>query len=166
MEGLYDHPRSHASEVLFSGVMEKAPEVPVAESTDSPESSLEFGVCVMKGNLYKRERFTWNKMFCLIRNSFLECHKPGSVQGPTLKLFLPRSTVSPDTEVKRHWAFKVKHPRREGLLQFAAENEEEYKKWMKAFHSAASIEVHVCVGTNAYTCRCGFTCKSDYVFLA
>lgn len=96
----------------------------------------------MKGYLYKKERFTWNKMHCLIRNSFLECHKPSGTQGPSLKLFLPRSIVTPDTEVKRQWAFKVKHPRREGVLQFAAESEEDYRTWMKAFNSAAAIEVH------------------------
>jgi hypothetical protein len=111
------------------------------ESTDTREASMEFGTCVMRGYLFKKERFSWNKMYCLIRNSFLECHKPGSSQGPTLKLFLPRSSVRPDKEVKRQWAFKVKHPRREGVLQFAAENEEEYRKWMAAFNSAAAIEV-------------------------
>ena len=148
MEGLYDHPRSHAAEALIASVVDKPPAVPIVDVTDSSENSLEFGTCVIKGILFKRERFTWSKMFCLIRNSFLECHKVGGVQGPILKLFLPRSSVSPDREVKRQWAFKVKHPRREGVLQFAAESEEDYQKWMRAFNSAASIEVfmyiHVC----------------------
>ena len=86
-------------------------------------------------------------MHCLIRNSFLECQKPNSTQGPSLKLFLPRSIVTVDREVKRHWAFKVKHPRREGVLQFAAESEEDYRNWMKAFNSAAAIEVQVRIYT-------------------
>ena len=108
-----------------------------------PEASmsLEYEVCAMRGYLYKKERFTWNKMDCLIRNSFLECRKPNSTQGPALKLFLPRSVVTPDREARRQWAIRVKHPRREGVLQFAAENEDEYKKWMRAFSSAAAIEV-------------------------
>lgn len=145
MEGLYDHPRSHAAEALTASFLEKSSDLSTSESTDTttPDTSLEFGVCIMKGHLYKKERFTWNKMYCLIRNSFLECHKPGSTQGPSLKLFLPRSSVTPDKDVKRNWALKVKHPRREGLLQFAAENEEDYRKWMKAFQSAAAIEVHM-----------------------
>ena len=130
-------------ETLVPSIGEVAKEPTLTKSTDSPETSLEFGVCAMKGYLYKKERFTWNKMNCLIRNSFLECHKLSSTQGPSLKLFLPRSIVTPDKEVKRQWAFKVKHPRREGVLQFAAENEEDYKKWMKAFNSAAEIEVQV-----------------------
>lgn len=138
MEGLYDRPRSHTSETLFAGMGESI-EAPPA---DTPESSLEFGVCVMRGYLYKKERFTWNRMHCQIRNSFLECHKLGSTQSPSLKLFLPRSSITPDKEAKRQWAIKVKHPRREGVLQFAAENEEEYKRWMNAFKSAAAIEVH------------------------
>lgn len=141
MEGLYDRPHSHTAETLIPSVGKSVEESVAAEATNTPETSLEFGVCVMRGYLYKKERFTWNKMYCLIRNSFLECHKLGSTQGPSLKLFLPRSNVTPDREVKRQWAIKVKHPRREGVLQFAAENEEEYKRWMTAFNSAAAIEV-------------------------
>ena len=152
MEGLYDHPRSHAAEALIAGVVDKPPEVPIVDVTDSSENSLEFGMCVIKGILFKRERFSWNKMFCLIRNSFLECHKVGNVQGPVLKLFLPRSNVSPDREVKRQWAFKVKHPRREGVLQFAAESEEDYQNWMKAFNAAASIEVRTYLCTYVRMC--------------
>ena len=148
MEGLYDRPRSQTGETLISGIGERTTESAPAETADPPETSAEFGVCAMKGYLYKKERFTWNKMYCLIRNSFLECHKSGNTQGPSLKLFLPRSSVTADKEVKRQWALKVKHPRREGMLQFAAENEEEYKRWMRAFHSAASIEVQLCM----YTC--------------
>lgn len=141
MEGLYDRPRSHTTETLLAGLGESIGG-PAKLPTDTPESSLEFGVCLMRGYLYKKERFTWNKMHCQIRNSFLECHKISSTHGPSLKLFLPRSSITPDKEAKRQWAIKVKHPRREGVLQFAAENEEEYKRWMNAFNSAAAIEVH------------------------
>ena len=146
VEGLYDRPRNRGSNAFNRSSMGEvldeqfATSLPLAEASEV-SSSLEFGLCAIRGYLYKKERFTWNKMDCLIRNSFLECHKPNSTQGPSLKLFLPRSVITPDKEVKRPWAIKVKHPRREGVLQFAAENEEAYKKWMKAFGSAAAIEV-------------------------
>ena len=148
LEGLYDHPRSHT---VGTSIGEAAEKIVPTRTTDVSESSLEFGVCLMRGYLYKKERFTWNKMDCLIRNSFLECHKPNSTQGPSLKLFLPRSIVTPDPDAKRQWAIRVKHPRREGVLQFSAEDEDSYKRWMKAFNSAAEIEVHVCVHMNAKT---------------
>ena len=146
VEGLYDRPRNRSSNTFNRSSLGEVLEEQFTASmtlteTPEPSTSLEFGVCAIRGFLYKRERFTWNKMNCLIRNSFLECHKPNSTQGPALKLFLPRSVITPDKEAKRQWAIRVKHPRREGVLQFAAENEEGYRKWMKAFSSAAAIEV-------------------------
>ncbi len=60
---------------------------------------------------------------------------------PNLKLFLPRSEVTKEPNSKKPWTFQVKHPRREGALLFAAETEEEFRRWMRAFRSAASIEV-------------------------
>ena len=147
IEGLQDQSRSRNSSSFNRSSMGELMEEQVAAilpsetATEPSQSQLEFGVCAVRGWLYKKERFTWTKMDCLIRNSFLECHKPNSSQGPSLKLFLPRSIVAPDREVRRQWAIKVKHPRRDGVLQFAAENEEDYKRWMKAFSSAAAIEV-------------------------
>lgn len=129
----YDYPRSIPLEIAES-----------ATDGTLPESSLEFGQCAMRGHLYKRERFmTWNKLFCVVRNNFLECHKPqgGTYSVPTMKLFLPGSELKEGGDSKRQWVFRVKHPRREGVLMFAAENGEEYGRWTKAFLSAASIEV-------------------------
>lgn len=162
LEGLCDRPRSQVSDTLMvpsiGGAIDDSA---VTESADGRET-MEFGTCVMSGYLFKKERFGWNKMYCLIRNSFLECHKPGAAQGPTLKLFLPRSSITPDREVKRQWAFKVKHPRREGVLQFAAENEEEHMKWMTAFNSAAAIEVWC---TILYVCMYMCTYYVLYVYI-
>lgn len=149
-EGFYNHPRSQIAETVQPIVGAVSEEHAPTKTTDTSESSFEFGICLMRGYLYKKERFTWNKMECLIRNSFLECQKPNTAQGPSLKLFLPRSIVTPDHEVKRQWAFKVKHPRREGVLQFAAEDEESYKRWIKAFNSAAEIEVCTCINMYQY----------------
>ena len=160
VEGLTERPRSRPSSTVNRSSMGELLEeqMMAAGLPTEPSSSLEFGVCAMRGWLYKKERFTWTKMNCLIRNSFLECHKPNSAHGPSLKLFLPRSIVTHDREARRQWAIRVKHPRREGVLQFAAENEEDYKKWMKAFTSAAAIEVwytqhdDACTSTYTYNC--------------
>ena len=35
----------------------------------------------------------------------------------------------------------MKHPRREGVLAFAAENKEDCQQWIKAFQDGASIQV-------------------------
>ena len=98
----------------------------------------------MRGTLYKRERLKqWNKLSCVIRNSFLQCHKaqdPAHSGTPVLKLFLPGSEISTEVESRRPWAFQVRHPRR-GNLVFAAEGEPEYYQWVRAFRSATSIEV-------------------------
>ena len=64
----------------------------------------------LKGYLYKKERFmTWIKMFCIIRNNFLECHKPKRDSfSLTLKLFLPGSEVKQGAaDDKMKWAFQV-----------------------------------------------------------
>ena len=141
-DGLYDYPRSTPADSSLASIVE----TPTDSFTDAnvSESSLEYSQCTMRGNLLKRERFMqWSKLYCIVRNNFLECHKnqSSSSSGPVLKLFLPGSEVTKDADVRRQWAFKVKHPRRDGVLQFAAESEEDYKRWLKAFHSAASIEV-------------------------
>ena len=44
-----------------------------------------------------------------------------------LKLFLLGSNVVDVPDAKKPFAFQVKHPRREGSLVFAADNESEYK---------------------------------------
>ena len=82
---------------------------PAAEFSDP--LLLEYGQCALKGYLYKKERFmTWIKMFCIIRNNFLECHKPhGDSFSPTLKLFLPGSEVKQGgADSKKKWAFQVR----------------------------------------------------------
>lgn len=71
---------------------------------------LEYGQCALKGYLYKKERFmTWIKLFCIIRNNFLECHKSqGDSYSPVLKLFLPGSEVKEGGgDPKKKWAFQV-----------------------------------------------------------
>ena len=95
--------------------------LPISESNrdkfiDSPStdlvdsSSLEYGQCIMRGYLHKKERFmTWIKVFCIIRNNFLECHKPqGDSYHPILKLFLPGSEVKEGGgDAKKKCAFQV-----------------------------------------------------------
>lgn len=73
-------------------------------------SVLEYGQCALRGYLYKKERFmTWGKLFCIIRNNFLECHKShGDSCNPSLKLFLPGSEVKEGGgDAKKKWAFQV-----------------------------------------------------------
>ena len=139
-DGLYDFPRSTAVDSFLGSIAEK----PLSMGAEISESALEYSQCTMQGYLYKRERFMqWTKLYCIVRNSFLECNKTATsaTSTPALKLFLPGSEITKDTDVKRQWAFKLKHTRREGVLQFAAESMEDYKQWMKALHSASSIEV-------------------------
>ena len=88
--------------------------------------------------LFRKERFQWTKMLCCIKNNRFECYKGNTI---ALKLFLPGAEVVPDPDAKRHYALKIKHPRREGVLQFAAESEMQYKMWLSAFIKAASISV-------------------------
>ena len=139
-DGLYDYPRSAQVDSFLGSIAEK----PFTIGGEISESALEYSQCTMQGYLHKRERFMqWTKLYCIVRNSFLECHKTASssTSAPALKLFLPGSEIMKDTDVRRQWAFKLKHTRREGVLQFAAESAEDYKQWMKALHSASSIEV-------------------------
>lgn len=85
----------------------------------------------------------WTKMYCVIRNCFLECHKvhnPGT-SNPLIKLFIPGSQVLPDPDARRQYAFRLKHPRRTGVLQFAAQSESDYKDWLCALQAATSIEL-------------------------
>ena len=77
-------------------------------------------------------------MLCCIKNNRFECYKGNTI---TLKLFLPGAEIFPDTEAKRPYALKIKHPRKETTLQFAAESEVQYKMWLSAFIKAASISV-------------------------
>ena len=75
------------------------------------ETALEYGQCQMRGNLYKRERFMiWTKLYCMIRNNFLECHKSsGDHYTPALKLFLPGSEIKEGGgDAKKRWALQVR----------------------------------------------------------
>ena len=79
---------------------------------DADHSSLEYGQCTLRGYLYKKERFmTWVKLFCVIRNNFLECRKShGDSCSPFLKLFLPGSEVKEGGgDTKKKWAFQVSY---------------------------------------------------------
>jgi hypothetical protein len=53
---------------------------------------------------------TWVKLFCVIRNNFLECRKShGDSCNPSLKLFLPGSEVKEGGgDAKKKWAFQVR----------------------------------------------------------
>lgn len=144
IEGVYDYPRSMPVDSFLANIVERPSDITM--EVDVPESALEYGQCTMRGHLHmhkKDQLKKWSKMFCVIRNNFLECHKVQSTSssGPSLKLFLPGSEVSGAPDMKRQWAFRVKHPRRAGVLHFAAENEEDFHHWIKAFQSAAQIEV-------------------------
>ena len=77
-------------------------------------------------------------MLCCIKNNRFECYKGNTI---ALKLFLPGAEVFPDQEAKRPYALKIKHPRKETTLQFAAEGEMQFKMWLSAFIKAASISV-------------------------
>lgn len=83
-------------------------DLPPTEVVDP--STLEYGQCALRGYLYKKERFmTWVKLFCVIRNNFLECRKShGDTCSPSLKLFLPGSEVKEGGgDAKKKWAFQV-----------------------------------------------------------
>lgn len=104
----------------------------------------QFNQCTITGCLYKREKFMhWTKMYCVIRNCFLECQKvqSGGTASPVIKLFIPGSQVTPEPDARRQYAFRLKHPRRTGVLQFAAQGESDYKDWLCALQAATSIEV-------------------------
>lgn len=112
-----DRPKSHPPGVLttiplesdlagFSGEF-----LSDSQSTDTTDSLLfEYGQCALRGYLFKKERFmTWVKLYCIIRNNFLECHKiHGDVFSPMLKLFLPGSEIKEGGgDAKKKWAFQV-----------------------------------------------------------
>ena len=64
----------------------------------------------------------------------------------TLKLLVAAATNQAPSSITAActvscYSPKVKHPRRDGLLVFATETEEEFKQWVKAFQSGATIEV-------------------------
>lgn len=58
---------------------------------------MEFGQVTKTGNLLRKERLKWSNCFCLVRNSFLECHKSNAATmgKPLLKLLLLGSEVTP-----------------------------------------------------------------------
>ncbi len=146
MDSNFTFPRNQPPVDLHS-IFERsgeAPQVDLPAPPDYPDtSSLEFGQCIIRGHLHKRERLTWTKLYCIIRNNFLECHKSqGGGYVPALKLFLPGSEVKPvGGDSKHRHALQVKHPRRDGVLVFSTETPEEYPQWVKAFQSGASIQV-------------------------
>lgn len=118
----YDHPRSLPVTVSNLPPEENTTETteatvdnfvdsPVTETTDTLIH--EYGVCALRGYLFKKERFmTWVKLFCIIRNNFLECHKSqGDSCSPVLKLFLPGSELKEGGgDSKKKWAFQVSAP--------------------------------------------------------
>ena len=65
---------------------------------DVPISTVEFGQTVIRGTLYRKDRLKWSRCFCLVRNSFLECHKNKNALSsrgkPLLKLLLLGSQVT------------------------------------------------------------------------
>ena len=108
---LYDHPKSQPVAAAPDGVGTAGAAAGTGVSADMTDSMfVEYGQCAMRGYLYKKERFmTWIKLFCIIRNNFLECHKPqGDSYSPVLKLFLPGSEVKEGGgDPKKKWAFQV-----------------------------------------------------------
>ena len=79
----------------------------------SEQSDNVYGQCSLRGYLFKKERFmTWIKLYCIIRNNFLECHKVnGDTFTPSLKLFLPGSDVKEGGgDTKKKWALQVNLP--------------------------------------------------------
>ena len=60
-------------------------------------STAEFGQTMKTGTLLRKERLKWSHCHCLIRNSFLECHKSNATTmgKPLLKLLLLGSEVLP-----------------------------------------------------------------------
>lgn len=111
-DSIYDHPRPFSESIQIDPLAAHEDILPDSLSVKLPDPSLEYGQCALKGFLYKKERFmTWVKLFCVIRNNFLECHKyqaQGNSYFPVLKLFLPRSeVVEGGGDSKRKWAFQV-----------------------------------------------------------
>ena len=113
-EYIYDRPRPLSSNVPSEMPLSVIEEDSFADRVpmEIPDPLLDYGQCVLRGYLFKKEKFmTWVKHFCIIRNNFLECHKwqtQGSFYCPTLKLFLPRSQVSKGGgDVKKKFAFQV-----------------------------------------------------------
>ena len=111
-DSIYDHPRPRSENVQVEPLSTHEDSIPDSLPMKLPDPSLEYGQCARKGFLYKKERFvTWVKLFCVIRNNFLECHKyqdQGTSYSPVLKLFLPRSEViEGGGDAKRKWAFQV-----------------------------------------------------------
>ena len=111
---MIDRPRSHSSRLSNSpsdnqlSITEGVKDNFVGDT--SAETSLEYGQCALRGYLYKKERFmTWMKLFCIIRNNFLECNKSHhDTYSPVLKLFLPGSEVKEGGgDAKKKWAFQV-----------------------------------------------------------
>lgn len=117
---MYDRPKSLPAAPLNiapsedvsgnSSIVENFVDSPATEVPD--HSLLEYGQCALKGFLYKKERFmTWVKLFCIIRNNFLECHKShGNSFSPVLKLFLPGSEIKEGGgDAKKKWALQVSY---------------------------------------------------------
>jgi hypothetical protein len=140
------HATSQKVESFLSSIVEGNMGTTSTINTMSYESvsSLEFGQTIIKGVLLRKDRIKWTRSYCIIRNSFLECHKTSAsatTGKPLMKLLLLGSQVSPVQDSKRRWVFQLKHPRREGAIVFAAESELDYKRWMDSFQNASSIQV-------------------------
>ncbi len=107
-----ERPKSHPPGVLIKVPLEgfNGGEK-FSDSADTADALFfEYGQCALRGYLYKKERFmTWIKLYCIIRNNFLECHKiHGDAFSPTLKLFLPGSEMKEGGgDAKKKWAFQV-----------------------------------------------------------
>jgi len=104
----YDHPKSWANFPPDGDLPRES--LDSLQTSDVSDGLFEFGQCILRGYLYKKERFmTWVKLFCIIRNNFLECHKSqGDSYSPVLKLFLPGSEVKEGgSDPKKKWAFQV-----------------------------------------------------------
>lgn len=113
---MYDHPKSSQPvTVPPDGNILPTQSDDTAAATEMTDALfVEYGQCALRGYLYKKERFmTWIKLFCIIRNNFLECHKSqgsGDSYSPVLKLFLPGSEVKEGGgDAKKKWAFQVSY---------------------------------------------------------
>lgn len=108
-ELMYDRPKSQPIATFSENTNSEGGNVSTGiETTDAV--LLEYGQCALRGYLYKKERFmTWIKLFCIIRNNFLECHKSqGDSLSPVMKLFLPGSEIKEGGgDAKKKWAFQV-----------------------------------------------------------
>lgn len=91
------HNTSQQVESFLSSIMENRPSNAPSYETGISVSSLEYGQTLMKGPLLRKDRLKWTKCYCLIRNSFFECHKhsdANTLTKPLLKLLLVGSQVS------------------------------------------------------------------------